>query len=130
MYSYKALVTNVVDGDTVDLSIDLGFNIWHNIRVRLIGIDTPEKWHPYGKVVTKFLKQHIEGKKVKINVTKKDKYGRYLVSIFTLENMTMSVNNLLTSLGMAKSYHGGSRDNTWTEEELSRTTHPMLKTSE
>ena len=42
MYEYNAKVTHVVDGDTIDLSIDLGFDIWYNSRVRFLGIDTPE----------------------------------------------------------------------------------------
>lgn len=39
---YGAKVLNVVDGDTLDLMIDLGFNIHHKIRVRLFGVNTPE----------------------------------------------------------------------------------------
>jgi micrococcal nuclease len=43
MYEYKATVVKVVDGDTVDVDIDLGFDTWlHNQRIRLYGIDTPE----------------------------------------------------------------------------------------
>ena len=43
MYEYKAKVLRVVDGDTVDVDIDLGFGIWmHRERVRMMGIDTPE----------------------------------------------------------------------------------------
>lgn len=42
MYEYKAKVTRCVDGDTVDVTIDVGFNISYSGRVRLVGIDTPE----------------------------------------------------------------------------------------
>ncbi len=43
MYEYKAVVTRVVDGDTVDVDIDLGFNVWlKKQRIRLYGLDTPE----------------------------------------------------------------------------------------
>ena len=43
MYEYKATIVRVVDGDTVDVDIDLGFDTWlHNQRIRLYGIDTPE----------------------------------------------------------------------------------------
>ena len=43
MYSYTCIIRRVVDGDTVDVDIDLGFGIWgHNERVRLHGIDAPE----------------------------------------------------------------------------------------
>ena len=43
MYQYKAIITKVIDGDTVDVDIDLGFDVWlKNQRIRLYGIDTPE----------------------------------------------------------------------------------------
>ena len=43
MYEYKAKLLKVVDGDTVDVDIDLGFGVWlRNERVRIMGIDTPE----------------------------------------------------------------------------------------
>ena len=43
MYEYRCKVSRVVDGDTVDIDIDLGFGVWlHKERVRIIGIDTPE----------------------------------------------------------------------------------------
>jgi micrococcal nuclease len=43
MYQYKAIITKVIDGDTVDVDIDLGFEVWlRNQRIRLYGIDTPE----------------------------------------------------------------------------------------
>lgn len=128
MYNYNGFVDKVVDGDTVDLSIDLGFDIWHKVRVRLIGIDTPEKWFPYGKVVKAYLKQEIEGQQVYINVTKKDKYGRYLVTLYKNQGDTLSINNLMINQNMAKAYHGASRDGIWTEEELNQTDHPLLKT--
>jgi len=42
MYQYKAKLIRIVDGDTIDFSIDLGFDIWIRERVRIMGIDTPE----------------------------------------------------------------------------------------
>ena len=42
MYTYGITVTRVVDGDTVDAMIDLGFDIWINKRIRFVGIDAPE----------------------------------------------------------------------------------------
>ena len=43
MYEYRAKILRVVDGDTVDVDIDLGFGVWmHKERVRMMGIDTPE----------------------------------------------------------------------------------------
>ncbi len=43
-YEYKAKLIKVVDGDTLDVQIDLGFNIFQNIRVRLLGVNTPETY--------------------------------------------------------------------------------------
>ena len=42
MYEYKAIVDRVVDGDTIDVTIDLGFKTWKKVRVRMEGINTPE----------------------------------------------------------------------------------------
>lgn len=127
MYKYNAKVLKVIDGDTVDLEIDLGFKVSFKTRVRLIGVDTPEKWFPYGKVVKEYLRQELEGNEIYLDVTKKDKYGRYLVTIYKNIGDTLSVNNLLINQNMAKAYHGASRDDLWTEEELNQTSHPLLK---
>lgn len=125
MFKYNAIVDNVVDGDTVDLSIDLGFDIWHKSRVRLLGIDTPEKWFNYGKVVKEYVKEKLESKPVQITSTKPDKYGRYLVDIY-VEGLEESFNQHLIDEGMAKSYHGAARGSLWTDEELSKQDHELL----
>ena len=87
MYSYNAKMVHVVDGDTMDFMVDLGFNISYKMRVRLLGIDTSEIYHPTCKaerqnglqakafVIAMFLN------KSGILNTYKDKtgkYGRYL----------------------------------------------------
>jgi micrococcal nuclease len=126
MYQYEAQVLRVIDGDTLDLFIDLGFKVGFNTRIRLIGIDTPEKWHPYGKVVKAYLQQELEGKKIFLDVTKKDKYGRYLGVVYLNKNAEQSVNDKLIEINMAKAYHGASRADIWTEEELQQTDHKLL----
>lgn len=125
MFKYKAIVEKVVDGDTLDLNIDLGFDIWHKARVRVSGLDTPEKWFDYGKVVKAYVADLVEFKEVKISTTKADKYGRYLVEVF-VEGVEGSLNDHLVEQGMAKSYDGGNRDGTWSEEELAQRDHPLL----
>jgi micrococcal nuclease len=127
MYKYNAQVLKVIDGDTLDLFIDLGFKVGFNSRVRLIGIDTPEKNFPYGKVVKDYLINLLEGNKVYLDVTKKDKYGRYLGLVYLNESDNLSVNELLINENMAKAYHGASRADIWTEEELAQTSHRLLK---
>ena len=127
MFKYNAVVDNVVDGDTVDVSIDLGFDIWHKTRVRLLGIDTPEKWFDYGKVVKQYVKEQLEGKKVQLVSTKSDKYGRYLVQFYVPGIIAKTFNQHLIDEGMAKAYFGASRGDLWTEEELNQTTHKLLQ---
>ena len=126
MYQYEAQVIKVIDGDTLDLFIDLGFKVGFNTRIRMIGIDTPEKWHPYGKVVRAYLQQELEGKKIFLDVTKKDKYGRYLGVVYLNKNDEQSVNDKLIEINMAKAYHGASRVDIWTDEELQQTDHELL----
>ena len=81
-YYYKAVVRRVVDGDTIDLDIDLGMNTWiHNERVRLYGIDTPEKYGrnacEAGRLASAYVEAQLpEGKEVFIQ-TFKDKTGKY-----------------------------------------------------
>jgi len=88
MYEYKGLVTRVVDGDTFDVIVDLGFGIDYKIRVRLRGIDTPETWRPetaaeelHGLQATKFVSILIEGQEIKLRSHKLGIYGRYEVDI-------------------------------------------------
>lgn len=97
MYEYKAKVDRVVDGDTVDFIVDLGFNVNIKIRTRLVGVDTPERGHEDCKKATETCVRllssvadirnesigHPYGLEywVKIKTTKTGKYGRWLVEI-------------------------------------------------
>ena len=70
MYEYKCKVTRVVDGDTVDIDIDLGFGVWlHKERVRIYGIDTPEsrtrdlEEKKFGLMAKEFVKKFVKGDK-------------------------------------------------------------------
>jgi endonuclease YncB( thermonuclease family) len=89
-YIYQATLERVVDGDTVDVVIDLGFSTFRKERIRLYGVDAPEINTEAGKLAkgfvegwfrdnAKFFVETIvaEGK----NVSKRDKYGRYLGTI-------------------------------------------------
>ena len=93
MYEYKAKVDRVVDGDTVDFIVDLGFNVNIKIRTRLIGVDTPERGHEdWAKATSKCIEllQTVgnpstapvnAGTQVIIRTNKTGKYGRWLVEI-------------------------------------------------
>ncbi len=94
MYEYNAKVDRVVDGDTVDFIVDLGFNVNIKIRTRLMGVDTPERGHEDWAMATakcdsllrsvaeiNFEDEWNEERWVKIRTTKTGKYGRWLVEI-------------------------------------------------
>ena len=84
MYQYKALVTRVVDGDTFDATVELGFGISTKQRFRLKAVDTPETWRPvnelekeHGEKATNFVKDLIEGKVVTLTSVQIAAYNRY-----------------------------------------------------
>jgi micrococcal nuclease len=124
---YSAKVLKVVDGDTVDLLVDLGFNIHHKIRVRLYGVNTPESR-------TKDLAEKELGMKakrftedwtsrhgsvfVKTIAGKDDKYGRVLAMIYSSEEIksisTACLNEEIVQSGLARAYFGVG-DKTWEE---------------
>lgn len=106
MFTYNAIVERVIDGDTVDVHVDLGFDIWHSVRLRLVGLDTPEMATPEGKAAKTFVKDAIEGQEVIITTHKTDKYGRYLAEIFYRGT---SFNKTLVDMGFAVPYDGGKR---------------------
>jgi len=119
MYTYYTKIDKVIDGDTCDVFIDLGFSVWHKERIRLAGIDTAEKNTPLGKALKEFLIKNLEGKLVKLEVSKPDKYGRYLGKVYL--NSEESINDQLIRNGLAKPYGGDSKVGLWTEQELSKT---------
>ena len=87
MYEYNCKVVKVVDGDTVDVDIDLGFGVWlRKQRVRLVGIDTPEsrtkdlQEKKYGLAAKEFLTKSVTsgGVTLKTFKVKRGKFGRIL----------------------------------------------------
>ena len=106
-YQYKAIITDVYDGDTVTADIDLGFDIWRrNERLRLFGIDAPEvrgEEREQGLLARDALRERLVGREVTI-CTIKDKtgkYGRYLVRIFDKGRL---INLWLVRVGHAEPY--------------------------
>ena len=83
VYTYKARVQRVVDGDTLVLFIDCGFYNWIKLKVRLRGIDCPEMTSTQGALAGKFVKEALKKAAfVVVKTYKADKYGRYLADIF------------------------------------------------
>lgn len=104
MYNYNAEVIRVVDGDTVELNIDLGFRMWMRANCRFYGVNAPELHSSIEEVreQAKKAKEFVEsklpaGSKVSILSKKLDKYGRPLVRIFYIdgENPSACINDQL-----------------------------------
>ena len=121
MYEYKVKVVRVIDGDTVDVDIDLGFGIWlRKERVRIMGIDTPESRtrdkveKAFGLASKAKLKELLKnGAILKTQVSKKGedmkgKFGRILGD-FILED-DRKVTEVLIEEGHAVAYFGGAKD--------------------
>lgn len=120
MYEYKVKVLRVVDGDTVDVDIDLGFGVWiHNERVRIMGIDTPESRtrNEVEKLFGLAAKTRLEellGEtavlKTQIDKSGEDargKFGRVLGDFVVNDRM---VTDILIEEGHAVAYFGGSKE--------------------
>jgi micrococcal nuclease len=119
MYEYYVRkVENVVDGDTIDVLIDLGFDILFQSRVRLAGIDTPEsrtkdlKEKALGLESKEYLKKALkDAKSVVIKTEKMDsseKYGRILGWVY-INGDTVSLNDMMINDGYAWGYMGDTK---------------------
>ena len=94
MYKYNAKVNRVVDGDTVDALVDLGFDTWKKVRIRMMGLNAPES-RTKDLDETFILQSHGVGK-----------YGRCLGELFVDD---VNINKQLIKEGHAVEYHGGKR---------------------
>ncbi|MSS72769.1 MAG: thermonuclease family protein [Candidatus Latescibacteria bacterium] len=89
LYTYRAIVEGVVDGDTLWTHVDCGFRTWTRQKLRLRGIDTPETSTVAGQRVRDFVVQTLrEVPFVVLTTTKSDKYDRYLSDVFYLPGGT------------------------------------------
>jgi len=90
IYTFHAKCINVVDGDTIDVEIDMGFNVIAKRRVRFLDVDTPERGEPNYKESTNFVKERILDKNILIQTYKSDTFNRYLARIFYVPEATIS----------------------------------------
>ena len=84
-YKFLAICVNVVDGDTADFEVDLGFRNKQEVRIRFARIDCPERKRPHMaayNAAKDFLTELIEGKQVYLESEKTGKYGRWLGEIW------------------------------------------------
>src|SRR6056300_1500299 len=116
-FSYRVdKVTKIVDGDTIDVMLDLGFDIKYKSIVRLFGIDTPESRtrdkveKKYGLLAKKFLKDCLASAGTKVIKShkgeEKGKFGRILGEIYV---NSININILMCTKGHAVKYHGQNK---------------------
>ena len=114
MYYYKVDILRVVDGDTVDVRLDLGFNVWHKCRVRMVGINAPEsrtrdlEEKARGLAAKQFVKDTLAKHENSFILQSHGvgKYGRCLGEIILNK---VNLNDLLITEGHAVKYDGGKR---------------------
>lgn len=108
-YIRKGKVINIVDGDTVDIDIDLGFYTTIRQRVRLLRINTPEitgEEKELGLVSKAFTEQALLGKEVVFQTTKTDSFKRWLAEIWYTDNIgnQLNISDVLLNNGLAEPY--------------------------
>lgn len=106
-YIFSGTVYNVVDGDTVDAELDLGFKLKIKQRLRLAGIDTPERGRPGYDEAKKALMEKTLNKPLTFITYKQSKWGYFLADI---EVGDIIINQQMISEGFAKPYTGGTKD--------------------
>ena len=136
MYEYRVKVVKIVDGDTVDVDIDLGFGVWlRNERIRMYGIDTPEsrtrdkEEKKYGLAAKKYLTGMLKDDNGIILKTQKDaegKFGRILGELWrTTDYADKSINEYMIDKHHAVRYYGQSKDDI-VEQHLENRKHVVL----
>ena len=133
VYEYRCKILRVVDGDTVDVDIDLGFGIWmHKERIRLHGIDTPEsrtrdlEEKKYGLLAKQQIESFMPRGSMQTLLTVKDKagkFGRILGKFLIYDKKTdrqMTINDWMVREHHAVAYHGQSKEDIAEEHIVNR----------
>lgn len=107
MFEYRANVFNVVDGDTLDVEVDLGFKICTKQRVRLAHVDAPERSEQKYAEAKKLVEDLTLNKNVFLRTSKPSKWGYYLAELVTENGLNLS--DVLVSQNLAKRYEGGKK---------------------
>ena len=121
MYEYNAKILRIVDGDTIDVDIDLGFGIWiHNERIRMMGIDTPEsrtrdkEEKKFGLAAKERITQLLANSKCLITFKDKaGKFGRVLGDFKCYDfahDMESTITRIMINEGHGVAYHGQSKE--------------------
>ncbi len=127
MYEYSCKVERVVDGDTIDVILDLGFSVSYKSRVRLYGIDTPESRtrnkdeKARGKLASAFLSKAIEiADQVVIRTELKDSRGKFGRVLGTVVCDGEDINQGMVDGGFAVKYYGQSKKDVEAEHLINR----------
>jgi len=127
MYEYKCEIDRVVDGDTVDVILDLGFSILHKARVRLYAVDTPEcrtrnkDEKARGLLAKNFILQAVKaGEKFVIQTHLKDSKGKFGRVLGTLVIDELNINEALVDNYLAVAYYGQNKNDVEVSHQLNR----------
>lgn len=122
---FDAIVTRVVDADTMEVNVDLWFGLLQRSKVRLFGVDTYEsrtrdrQEKIMGEIAKAFVVDAVENKEVKLEVVGRGKFGRPLAYVlYKEEGVWKSVNNQLIDMGLAVEYYGGNKKEIWLKSKL------------
>ena len=120
MFEYRCKLIKVIDGDTIDIDIDLGFGVWlRNQRIRMYGIDTPEsrtrdlEEKKYGIAAKAFLTEMLDDSHLilKTHKDERGKFGRILGEVWRTTNFAdQSINDYMIEKHHAVAYFGQSKE--------------------
>jgi micrococcal nuclease len=119
MFEYGCKIVKVIDGDTVDVDIDLGFGIWiHKERIRLWGIDTPEsrtrdlEEKKYGLLAKQKVEEWLPLDSMQVLITQKDKAGKFgrILGQFKIDDPLLTLNTWMVHNHFAAEYYGQSKE--------------------
>ena len=107
-YLRRAIVTNIVDGDTFDAHVDLGFSVSSKQRFRLLGCDAPEMTgtsQEAGENSKRYVEKLLKDKEICLRSVKTDSFGRYLADVWIMKNgVQINLSRHLIKNGYAKKY--------------------------
>ena len=131
MYEYRCKIVKIIDGDTVDVDIDLGFGVWmHKERIRLYGIDTPESRtrdldeKKYGLIAKGWIEKFMPVGSMQTLITQKDKSGKFgrILGKFRVNDGSYDIilNDWMISNHHAVAYYGQSKQDIAEQHVINR----------
>lgn len=106
-FIYAACVEKVIDADTIDVAIDLGFRVQYRCRIRVAHVDAAERHTTLGREAWAYVRTMIEGETVTLTTSKPDKYGRTL-ALVEVDGVGDLAADLIAK-GFGVPYEGGTR---------------------